>query len=171
VGEVLATRFVLFNQTVAIRRAAFEKLGGFDESLKYLEDYDLPLRLALEGPWAFINEPLVVYGGVTAGSFSQRALNDPITLKRCELAIFGKVLARLEGSTRHTRMQMFLKRRLWRFRQELKEINLQRMNLPAARSAASLMRKLSHCEDALFRRSPWFPKVIAEPVEAARLSC
>ncbi|HWO33294.1 MAG TPA: glycosyltransferase, partial [Candidatus Acidoferrum sp.] len=61
VPDVLATRFVLFNQAVAIRRGPLEKLGGFNEQLKYLEDYDLPLRLALEGPWAFIREPLVIY--------------------------------------------------------------------------------------------------------------
>src|SRR5882672_407459 len=50
VAEVLATRFVLFNQAVLIRRAALDKVGVFDSGLKYLEDYDLPLRLALEGP-------------------------------------------------------------------------------------------------------------------------
>jgi glycosyltransferase involved in cell wall biosynthesis len=49
--EVLATRFVFFNQAVVIRREVFERAGGFPEDLKYLEDYDLPLRLALEGPW------------------------------------------------------------------------------------------------------------------------
>src|ERR1700733_14542426 len=37
VADILATRFVLFTQAVAIRRETFEKLGGFDESLRYLE--------------------------------------------------------------------------------------------------------------------------------------
>ena len=87
VPDVLATRFVLFNQAVAIRRKALEKLGGFNEQLKYLEDYDLPLRLALEGPWAFIREPLVIYREGTPGSFSQAALKDPIVLKECEVKI------------------------------------------------------------------------------------
>src|SRR3954470_1099780 len=67
VDEVLATRFVLFNQGIMIRREAIEKIGGFDESLRLLEDHELALRLSLEGPWAFIREPLVVWHE-TAGS-------------------------------------------------------------------------------------------------------
>jgi glycosyltransferase involved in cell wall biosynthesis len=168
VGDVLATRFVLFNQSVAIRRAAFEKLGGFDETLKYLEDYDLPLRLALEGPWAFIREPLVIYSGASAGSFSQQGLNDPITLKQCELTIFRRVLDLIEGSERHATMRTYLNRRVKRFRRGLRQTKLSRMNFAGARSIAALIGKLTRYEDAFFRRSPWFPRMLTAPVEVTR---
>lgn len=58
-APILASRFVLFNQVALIRRAAFERIGGFKPELKLLEDYDLAFRLALIGPWAFITDPLV----------------------------------------------------------------------------------------------------------------
>jgi glycosyltransferase involved in cell wall biosynthesis len=60
-AEVLATRFLFFNQVVAVRRKALDQTGYFRENLRIMEDYDLALRLSLVGPWAFIAEPLVVW--------------------------------------------------------------------------------------------------------------
>lgn len=57
--EVLATRFLLFNQAAIIRRGAFETIGGFNENLRILEDYDIALRLSSQGPWAYIDEALI----------------------------------------------------------------------------------------------------------------
>src|ERR1017187_8226572 len=42
-AEVLLNRFVLFSQTIAVRRKALMEAGLFDETLWYLEDYDLAL--------------------------------------------------------------------------------------------------------------------------------
>jgi hypothetical protein len=164
VMDVLATRFVLFNQAVAIRRAAFEKVGGFDESLKYLEDYDLPLRLSLEGPWAFTREPLVIYTGGSAGSFSERALEDPLTLKDCEVAIFCRMLTRIDGLDRYATAHRFLERRIRTFRRGITEIRLTRTDFRGARALARVMSKLSHYEDAVFRRSPWYPEMLTLPL-------
>ena len=61
VDEVMATRFVLFNQGVMIRRDVIKRIGGFNERLRLLEDHELALRLSLEGPWAFVREPLIVW--------------------------------------------------------------------------------------------------------------
>jgi glycosyltransferase involved in cell wall biosynthesis len=58
-AQLLASRFVLFNQVAAIKREAFIKIGGFKEHLRVLEDYDLAFRLSLLGPWAFISDTLV----------------------------------------------------------------------------------------------------------------
>lgn len=58
-APIIATRFVLFNQVVSIRREAFESVGGFNESMRLLEDHDLAFRLSLLGPWGFVSEPLV----------------------------------------------------------------------------------------------------------------
>jgi glycosyltransferase involved in cell wall biosynthesis len=58
-AEVLVTRYVFFNQVVAVRREALERVGCFRRGI--MEDYDLALRLSLLGPWAFIADPLVVW--------------------------------------------------------------------------------------------------------------
>lgn len=65
--EVLATRFLLFNQVVAVRRDAFDRVGGFNEDLRLLEDYELSLRLSSAGDWGVIREPLVVKYNDTRG--------------------------------------------------------------------------------------------------------
>lgn len=116
VAEVLATRFVLFNQAVVIRRKAWEKVKGFDVSLKYLEDYDLPLRLAFEGPWAFIRTPLVIYRPGSEGSFSRQGHEDQIVLKECEIRIFEQALRRAKAQHHGRALQRLLRRRLGMFR-------------------------------------------------------
>lgn len=56
---LIATRFLLFNQVVAVRRTAFQAVGGFNEGMRLLEDHDLAFKLSLIGPWAFLSEPMV----------------------------------------------------------------------------------------------------------------
>jgi glycosyltransferase involved in cell wall biosynthesis len=159
VAEVLATRFVLFNQTAAIRRRALEKVGGFDESLKYLEDYDLPLRLAIEGPWAFIRDPLVIYREGTPNSFSEKAAGDPIVLKECEIAIFERALGRAELNGDST-LHRHLLSRLKVFRRLLLLARLSQSNSRTVRSIGASLRSLEGLREKGFRRSPWYPKAV-----------
>ncbi len=58
VTELLLSRFVLFNQGALIRRSSFTGVGGYNESLRLLEDYELALRLSLKGPWLLMQEAL-----------------------------------------------------------------------------------------------------------------
>ena len=51
------TRFFLFNQAVAVRREVLARIGGLTNR-SVLWKVQLALRLSLEGPWAFIREPL-----------------------------------------------------------------------------------------------------------------
>jgi glycosyltransferase involved in cell wall biosynthesis len=163
VSEVLATRFVLFNQAVAIRREVFERIGGFDEGLKYLEDYDLPLRLSLEGPWAFIRQPLVLYHEGTPESFSQQALRDPIVLKECELRIFEQMRTRVKKGDKQGSTQSQLERRLSMLRRQLAATKLRKTNSVFARALGGCLMSADHYHMAAFRRSPWFPQPITIP--------
>jgi glycosyltransferase involved in cell wall biosynthesis len=165
VAEVLATRFVLFNQAAAIRRDAFEKLGGFAEDLKYLEDYDLPLRLALEGPWAYIAEPLVNYQQGTPGSFSSQASRDPIVLKECAVRIFERILAQVDDDGQRVRLRTQLKRRLRMIRRELVAAKLTSDSSLGQRAIGRCLLTADHYGRAAFRRSPWFPKPTTVPIK------
>ncbi len=47
--------------SVLVRRECFDKVGGFDPTLRSLEDWDLWLRLVVEHSIAVIKEPLAYY--------------------------------------------------------------------------------------------------------------
>lgn len=165
VSEVLATRFVLFNQTVAIRREVFEKLGGFREDLRYLEDYDLPLRLSLEGPWAFIRDPLVVYGENSPHSFSQQALREPVVLRECAVKIFESMLTMVNHEGGRARLRTLLTHRLRLLRLLLTAARLKESSFWGARATGQALVEVDHYLRAAFRRSPWFPQPITVPAE------
>jgi glycosyltransferase involved in cell wall biosynthesis len=166
VTEVLATRFVLFNQTVAIRRSAIRKVGVFNERLKYLEDYDLPLRLADEGPWAYTKEPLVIYREGTANSFSQQALRDPIVLKQCEISIFESALARAQKSG-DSESEWQIERRLKTFKRFLVAERLSQSRSLLSRVEGRAINRLEHYKNMLFTKSPWFPKAKTVPLKGS----
>lgn len=46
---------------VMLRRQAFEAVGGFDQTLRYAEDHDLFIRLALQGPVLYQIDTLASY--------------------------------------------------------------------------------------------------------------
>lgn len=163
VAEVLATRFVLFNQAIAIRRDAIERVGMFDTSLKYLEDYDLPLRLALDGPWAFIREPLVLYRESTLESFSKQAVKDQVSLKDCELKIFADILAKLGNRNESGRIRWHLRHRMAMFRRGLTAARLSQADRTTTRVLGKILGKFDHFYYRAFSKSPWFPKVSVSP--------
>jgi glycosyltransferase involved in cell wall biosynthesis len=166
--DVLATRFILFNQAAAIRREAFERVGGFPEDLQYLEDYDFPLRLSLEGPWAFIREPLVIYGEGSPISFSEQAKQNPILLAECEVSVYCRLLA-LTDQEHHAKARRALRWRLAITRRRLAVAKLEGRNRPVAKAIAKLFVQLHRYLFAAFRRSRWFPQPITEAVDPERL--
>jgi glycosyltransferase involved in cell wall biosynthesis len=52
--------FVCFSSAI-VRRAVFDTVGMFDETLALAIDYDLWLRVALHYPFDYVDEPLVQY--------------------------------------------------------------------------------------------------------------
>lgn len=82
-AQVLIDHFLLFNQVAAVWRKVLDRCGYFREDLRILEDYDLALRLALAGPWAFIRDSLVIWHE-DAGSGLSRNVNQ---LDICQRAL------------------------------------------------------------------------------------
>jgi glycosyltransferase involved in cell wall biosynthesis len=60
---------------VLVRRALFESVGGFREDAKYVEDWDLWVRLSQAGKVACVDKLLVAYR-VWSSSFSHDAFED-----------------------------------------------------------------------------------------------
>jgi glycosyltransferase involved in cell wall biosynthesis len=86
--------------TVMVRRDVFERLGGFRETFRNAEDWDLWIRLAAEHRVAACHEPLVNYrfhAGMKSG--------DPAAMWRARVRIVGDALdsprgQRLAGAER-----------------------------------------------------------------------
>jgi glycosyltransferase involved in cell wall biosynthesis len=166
VTDVLATRFVLFCQLVAIRREALESTGYFDESLRFMEDYDLALRLSLEGPWGLIREPLAIINWIPADSFSLKASKEEVCLEQYVLKTRERVFATLRSGNQAATGLGYLKRAIKKARRDLWGARLRGSNYWSARIVGSLFKGLERCRMAIFRRSPCFPRVKAVPIES-----
>lgn len=164
VARVVVTRFVLFNQTAAIRRWALDRVGGFDESLRLLEDYDLLLRLSLLGPWAFIREPLVVWNGGSSHSLYERAMRDMQYLMQCEVRLREKVLAFVESSGDHAELRRPMRRALRKARRQQWVAGLAQSPYRGSQGAGRLISEAERYWAAAWRRSPWFPKMETVPI-------
>jgi len=164
VAEVLTTRFILFNQAVAIRRSVFAKTGVFDESLKFLEDYELPLRLALEGPWGFIRAPLVTWQQGSAHSWSQKAGEEEICTKECEVQLRQNILRKAKEQGGDSNLVELMERHLRRVGRELRTLRMKRSTSSGSRLLGNASSQLDRLGRALDRRLPWYPKMKAQPI-------
>jgi len=68
----LLRRNVLLHSSVMMRAERFAEVGGYDESLEQMEDYDLWLRMAVQGEVHILSDALVDYR-VHAGQMSRGA--------------------------------------------------------------------------------------------------
>jgi glycosyltransferase involved in cell wall biosynthesis len=168
VDEILATRFILFNQGIAVRRDVLEKIGGFDEGLWLLEDHEFALRLSLEGPWAFIREPLVIWRENMMGSLSQKARREDIRWTGPMVQILERHLAKVKGGHQHKELRKHLNREIKRAYRYLRAAKVSRMDGWGASTVGHTLRKVEQYRSAVFRRSPWFPKMKAERCEHPR---
>jgi glycosyltransferase involved in cell wall biosynthesis len=159
VPEVLITRFVVFGQAVTVRRSAIEKVGGFDDTLRYLEDYDMALRLSLLGPWGFIREPLVVWrqGTSQSDSLSQEATRDPVKVRAIALRIHKRVLQQLSSDGNSQTFRKKMTKRLTLDRLNLKAAQLKQTGSTSLKFIGTLITTIDHYAYAVLRRSPRFP--------------
>jgi GT2 family glycosyltransferase len=170
--QVLMNRFMLFNQTVAVRREALDKTGGFDETLRYMEDYDLALRLSLLGPFAFINEPQVIYNLGSTGSLADEASQKAICLKEHVVRICQRTSETVRASSDYGKLRTPARRALRKARRELWVARLRQSHLPGAFTISHLLERAEHFCGAVADRSPWFErmKVVPVPKQTASMS-
>lgn len=90
--EVLTSTFLLFNQVAAIRREAFERVGGFNDNLRLMEDYELSLRLATLGSWGVLQDALVLKHEETTG-IGVTAMKDDLKHLAAQQVVFECILA------------------------------------------------------------------------------
>lgn len=86
-------------QMLIVRRDVFEAVGGFDEDLTALVDWELMLRVASKGPVAFVNADLVVQrmsdNSITRSSRKRLAAQEYVLAKHAALlARYPPALAR-----------------------------------------------------------------------------
>jgi glycosyltransferase involved in cell wall biosynthesis len=161
---VLATRFLLFNQAAAIRRPALLACGGFDEALWVMEDYDLALKLAAQGPWAVIADPLVVWHGGAENSLSEAAYRDPVRLHSAIERILTRCLH--AAGSRDAAARFFLKRRRAIARREIRSAWLRSQPGRLRPALGALVSRADALGQRLLRRLPGYPRMRVEPVQA-----
>jgi glycosyltransferase involved in cell wall biosynthesis len=160
--RILATRFVLFNQVVAVYRSAFESVGGFNEKLWLLEDYDLALRLALRGPWAIITEPLVLKYEGLGDSLTALAVKQPIRVLTAKEKILMGLLNQTRSMSRSVRV--LFEDALRSVRAEIRMTNLALTHSPGTAALGRSRILARRIYMALRRRSPWWPKAVVSAV-------
>ncbi|HME34280.1 MAG TPA: glycosyltransferase family A protein [Candidatus Sulfotelmatobacter sp.] len=157
VPEVVATRFFLFNQAVAVRREVLVRIGGFDESFRLMEDLQLALRLSLEGPWAFIREPLA-----TRQEKGERTLGHEATPRiMCEnnVRIREGILRVIESNPQLAPLKPLMERELRRARRGLRVVELQGTKALAESTLGWILERVEHYRMAAARRAPWLPQM------------
>lgn len=157
-GEVLATRFLLFNQVVAVRKSAFHEVGGFNPALRILEDYELAMKLATAGTWGLIADPLVVKRNDTDG-IGVTCMNNRLAHARHCVSVVESLARGGHGFDTPTMSQ--LDRTLAELRSELSaESRLASGPSVSARLSLAALR----VRRALRRRSPSWPRPVVSPL-------
>lgn len=153
---IIATRFLLFNQVVAIRREAFESIGGFNEDMRLLEDYDLAFRLSLLGPWGFIGDTLVEKYNDSQGVGVLAMRNPLVHAKAWSNALNGFLQQPLVPASG---VEAWIRRNLRNVRIELQAVSMMSKPWAYARLIGRLLMLFLRIEGAIRRRLPSWPKV------------
>ena len=116
----------------AIRRAAFEAVGGYDERIRYAEDWDLYLRMLLSGSAAgLVESPLYEY----------RRRDDSLTGQRLPLALgVLSILDRVDRSSLSPPQQAILRSTVTSWKARAADEALRGGGPGSARVALSMLR-------------------------------
>jgi glycosyltransferase involved in cell wall biosynthesis len=159
--DVLATRFLLFNQVVAVRREAFDRVGGFNEKLRLLEDYELSLRLSSAGTWGVIRQPLVIKYNDTNGIGVECMMNRE-KHAQVQAEVISGLLA--PGNGIGPRAKASLGRALSDLETETRALAMLKKGGIAPTAAGKLLEFVLRTRRAVRRRTPSWPKFEGRPV-------
>lgn len=137
VQELLVDNFIS-TQMLMARRSTLLDIGGFDEALPALEDWDCAIRLAQRGPILCVDEPLVLQ------TFSDNSLTHsrPKWLR-----------ARLRILDKHHELLARAPRVLARHHVEIAGAQFRAGDIAAARHSLHLARRLAPLSPAIWLRS------------------
>ena len=156
-AEVLATRFILFNQAAAVRRDVLRKIGGFDESYRLMEDVELALRLSLEGPWAFIRVPLATRQAKVARTLSWEST--PRIVAENDVRIREGILRIVGRTNRFAGLRPLMEQELSRAHRQLRAVQIRGGKGLGAPALGWGLEQIERLRVAAYRRTPWFPKM------------
>jgi len=157
VAEILATRFFLFNQAVAVRKEVLARIGGFDESLRLMEDLQLALRLSLEGPWAFIREPLAIRQAKVERTLGDEAT--PRIISENNVHIREGILRVIECNGELAPLKSVMEREMKRALRSRRATQLQCSAAFTDYIRGWILERVEHYRMAAYRRVPWFPQI------------
>jgi glycosyltransferase involved in cell wall biosynthesis len=162
-AEVLATRPLFFNQVVAVRRDALEKIGGFNPELRYLEDWDLALKLSMLGPWAFIRESLAYWNPGTDGSYTMRAERESLKLHQYANQLLAAAIPSASQNLNPS-VGKCLARTLRQHRRTLFAWQITERKFPGAGLLGQTILLVERIRAAILRRSSEFPQMITTQI-------
>jgi hypothetical protein len=154
---VLATRFVLFNQALAVRKSALLEVGLFNPKLRVLEDYELSLRLATLGPWAFVAAPLVQYGPPQGNSLSRWGDSDPALIPKVMVDVLLQLVR--TNVVQDPRTLRALRREAGWCATSLRAACWMTSGRRWPSVLGEGLRSVVRLRNSVFRRSPWWPKM------------
>jgi glycosyltransferase involved in cell wall biosynthesis len=106
IAETLAYGNEFYTPGVVVRRACYERIGGFSPSLIYVPDWEMWLRVLAQGCGVYVNDSLVHYREA-AGNLTNRFSQTAEDIR--ELEQFSEVLARRVPGFVPLRWRLFMK--------------------------------------------------------------
>lgn len=92
--EASLSRCLVSPSAVMIRRSLFDTVGGFDESYRICEDYDLWLRIGCKHPIHLIDTPLIVKRGGHSDQISKDVGLDKLRIRSITDMLESKMLTK-----------------------------------------------------------------------------
>lgn len=162
--QVLVTRHVLFIQAVMVRRDVLIDSGKFHQDLWLMEDHHLALRLALAGPWVYIQDPLVEYfEGIDGDSLSARAQTDRIFYLKNVIKLYEDILTNKKVEKKE---KTYIKK--YRLAAAHYDIKMLKNGSIFNRLLYKFFQRLRRIRVSLLRHTPFSPRVIDFPLPSPK---
>lgn len=99
--------------TSVIRREVYQKINGYNENLKYIDDQDMWARILLRGCLAIINKPLISYrihNNQTSSIYKKKTKSESLPLKHIVSFIYSNNLQNFEAKVNYAKSKQAIVR-------------------------------------------------------------